>query len=89
MLHIWALWPFGVLKQASHPQLTAGCILGACPTAVVPQPDTYRTTSPGESRYLIIKELGLKDHDYFGFAGLSNNLKDQMKNKTRAMYCLL
>ena len=26
---------------------------------------------PGGSRYLIIKELGLKGHDYYGFWGLS------------------
>ena len=26
---------------------------------------------PRGSRYLIIKELGLKDHDYYGFWGLS------------------
>ena len=26
---------------------------------------------PRGSRYLIIKELGLKDHDYYGFCGLS------------------
>ena len=31
---------------------------------------------PRGSRYLIIKELGLKDHDYYGLGGLSpfNNL---------------
>ena len=26
---------------------------------------------PRGSRHLIIKELGLKDHDYYGFCGLS------------------
>ena len=26
---------------------------------------------PGGSRYLTIKEFGLKDHDYYGFWGLS------------------
>ena len=33
----------------------------------------YRTwhVTPRGSRYLIIKELGLKDHDYSGFWGLS------------------
>ena len=27
---------------------------------------------PGGSRYLIIKELGLEDHDYYGFWGLNS-----------------
>ena len=29
------------------------------------------TSIPRGSRYLIIKELGPKDHDYYGFGGLS------------------
>ena len=29
------------------------------------------STVPRGSRYLSIKELGLKDHDYYGFWGLS------------------
>ena len=28
-------------------------------------------TKPRGSRYLIIKDVGLKDHDYCGFCGLS------------------
>ena len=30
-----------------------------------------QTILPRGSRYLIIKELGLKDHDDYGFGGLS------------------
>ena len=34
-------------------------------------PGMHEEMEPIGSRYLIIPELGLKDHDYYGFGGLS------------------
>ena len=48
-------------------------------TSAAAMPRKFRSPSEGKpkgSRFLIIKESGLKDHDYYGFWGLSpfNNL---------------